>query len=105
MKKLTPTLVNLMLVSVIALAGTITVKTVEDIQYNRAQRAKVEYEYRYKETASVTVEDTESRYNLWIYDRETGKITNTNAVVYKYSRNGADKRIDTKVIQGKPSIK
>lgn len=104
MKKLTPTLVNLMLVSVIALAGTITVKTVEDIQYNRAQRAKVEYEYRYKETASVTVEDTESRYNLWIYDRETGKITHTNAVVYKYSRNGADKRIDTKVIQGKPSI-
>lgn len=104
MKKLTPTLVNLMLVSVIALAGTITVKTVEDIQYNRAQRAKVEYEYRYKETASVTVEDTESRYNLWIYDRETGKIKHTNAVVYKYSRNGVDKRIDTKVIQGTPSI-
>lgn len=104
MKKVTPILVNLMLVSVIALAGTITVKTVEDIQYNRAQRAKVEYEYRYKETASVTVEDTESRYNLWIYDRETGKIKHTNAVAYKYSRNGVDKRIDTKVIQGTPSI-
>lgn len=104
MKKVTPILVNLMLVSVIALAGTITVKTVEDIQYNRAQRAKVEYEYRYKETASVTVEDTEIRYNLWIYDRETGKIKHTNAMVYKYSRNGADKRIYTKVIQGTPSI-
>lgn len=104
MKKLTPTLVNLMLVAVIALAGTITVKTIEDIQYNRTQRAKAEYEYRYKETASVTVEDTEIRYNLWIYDRETGKIKHTSAVVYKYSRNGVDKRIDTKVMQGTPSI-
>lgn len=53
-----------MLVSVIALAGTITVKTVEDIQYNRAQRAKAEYEYRYKETTSVSAEDAESRYNF-----------------------------------------
>ncbi len=104
MKKLTPTLVNLMLVAVIALAGTIVWKTIEDIHYSRTQRAKAEYEYRYKESASISSEKGVSFYNLWIYDRETGKIIHTKAEVDKKRLPGNDKRIDTTVLKGTPSI-
>ena len=108
MKKLTPILVNLMLTAVTILAVTISVKMIEDLQYERLERAKTEYEYRYKETTSVSVENSgewneKRRYNLWIYDRETGKIKYTGAWVYNHEVNGATKGVDTKVMQGMPS--
>ena len=89
MKKFTYMLVNIALVSVIILAGTAAVKTIEDIRHERVERAKTEYEYKYKETVNFSIEDA-GRYNeknvykISIYDRETGIIELTEAGAYKY---------------------
>lgn len=111
MKKFTYMLVNIALVSVIILAGTAAVKTIEDIRHERVERAKTEYEYKYKETVNFSIEDA-GRYNeknvykISIYDRETGINELTEAWAYKYDNvDNPNQGVKTRIIQGIPVIK